>query len=217
MDTTGIKLDTDVLNRIEAIKPRYIPLSSFIALLLDRVVNDEVANLTLPPLQSPHHHPTINEERIERGKEGLNESEANVHKGRKGERKETKTKRYQFVVPDALDWCKGDLTTYWKEAKTGKKTEHAAKLLFSEVEKIASNYSQSIALEQIALATANSWESITLKNYERFGLAPNVSKQTKEPESKHPAYKVFKASDIYGDQGPTTNPVMQSLLNGTSL
>ena len=79
MDTTGIKLDTDVLNRIEAIKPRYIPLSSFIALLLDRVVNDEVANLTLPPLQSPHHHPTTKEERIEREKEGLNESEANVH------------------------------------------------------------------------------------------------------------------------------------------
>ena len=214
MDTTGIKLDTDVLNRIEAIKPRYIPLSSFIALLLDRVVNDEVANLTLPPLQSPHHHPTIREERIEREREGLNESEANVQKGRERERKGNKTKRYQFLVPDSLDWCQGDLTTYWKEGKTGKKTEHAAKLLFSEVEKIASNYSQSIALEQIALATANSWESITLKNYERFGLAPNVSKQTKEPEFKHPAYQEFKASDVYGDKGPTTNPVMQSLLNG---
>ena len=214
MDTTGIKLDTDVLNRIEAIKPRYIPLSSFIALLLDRVVSDEVANLTLPPLQSPHHQPTLNEERIEREREGLNESEANVHKGRGRERKENKTKRYQFVVPHTLDFCKGDLTTYWKEGKTGKKTEHAAKLLFLEVAKIAANYSESIALEQIALATANSWESITLKNYERFGLAPNVSKQTKEPESKHPAYKVFKASDVYGEQGPTTNPVMQSLLNG---
>lgn len=217
MDTTGIKLDTDVLNRIEAIKPRYIPLSSFIALLLDRVVNDEVANLTLPPLQSPHHHPTIREERIEREREGLNESEANVHKGRERERKENKTKRYQFVVPDYLDWCQGDLTTYWKEGKTGKKTEHAAKLLFSEVEKIASNYSQSIALEQIALATANSWESITLKNYERFGLAPNVSKQTKEDENLHPSRIVYKASDFYGDKAPTTNPVMQSLLNGKPL
>ena len=217
MDTTGIKLDTDVYNRMEAKKPRYLTTSGFIALLLDVHDKGTVAGLTLPPLQSPHQQPTLNEERIEREKEGLNESEANVHKGRKGERKENKTKRYQFVVPDSLDWCQGDLTTYWKEAKTGKKTEHAAKLLFSEVEKIASNYSQSIALEQIALATANSWESITLKNYERFGLAPNVSKQTKEPETQHPAYKVFKASDVYGDKGPTTNPVMQSLLNGTSL
>ena len=214
MDTTGIKLDTDVYNRMEAKKPRYLTTSGFIALLLDVHDKGTVAGLTLPPLQSPQHTHPLREERIEREKEGLNESEANVHKGRKGERKETKTKRYQFLVPDALDWCKGDLTTYWKEGKTGKKTEHAAKLLFSEVEKIASNYSQSIALEQIALATANNWESITLKNYERFGLAPNVSKQTKEPESKHPAYKDYKASDVYGDQGPTTNPVMQSLLNG---
>ena len=214
MDTMSIKLDADVYNSMEAKKPRYLSTSGFIALVLEIHDKGEVAGLTLPPLQSPHHQPTLNEERIEREREGLNESEANVHKGRKGERKENKTKRYQFVVPDELDFCKGDLTTYWKEGKTGKKTEHAAKLLFLEVAKIAANYSESIALEQIALATANSWESITLKNYERFGLAPNVSKQTKEPESKHPAYKVFKASDVYGDQGPTTNPVMQSLLNG---
>ena len=212
MDTTGIKLDTDVYNRMEAKKPRYLTTSGFIALLLDVHDKGEVAGLTLPPLQSPHHHPTINKERIERDREGLNESEANVHKGRERERKETTTKRFNFVVPEFLDWCQGDLTTYWKEAKTGKKTQHAAKLLFSEVEKIAANYSQAIALEQIALATANSWESITLKNYERFGLAPNVSKQAKEPEPLHPAYKVFKAPDQR--QAPTTNPVMQSLLNG---
>ena len=214
MDTMSIKLDADVYNSMEAKKPRYLSTSGFIALVLEIHDKGEVAGLTLPPLQSPQHTHPLREERIEREKEGLNESEANVHKGRKGERKETKTKRYQFVVPDALDWCKGDLTTYWKEGKTGKKTEHAAKLLFSEVEKIASNYSQSIALEQIALATANSWESITLKNYERFGLAPNVSKQTKEDENLHPSRIVYKASDFYGDKGPTTNPVMQSLLNG---
>ena len=214
MDTMSIKLDADVYNSMEAKKPRYLSTSGFIALVLEIHDKGEVAGLTLPPLQSPQHTHPLREERIEREKEGLNESEANVQKGRKGERKETKTKRFNFLVPDALDWCQGDLTTYWKEGKTGKKTEHAAKLLFSEVEKIASNYSQSIALEQIALATANSWESITLKNYERFGLAPTVSKQTKEPEFKHPAYKEFKASDVYGDKWPTTNPVMQSLLNG---
>ena len=214
MDTMSIKLDADVYNSMEAKKPRYLSTSGFIALVLEIHDKGEVAGLTLPPLQSPQHTHPLREERIEREKEGLNESEANVQKGRKGERKETKTKRFNFLVPDALDWCQGDLTTYWKEGKTGKKTEHAAKLLFSEVEKIASNYSQSIALEQIALATANSWESITLKNYERFGLAPNVSKQTKEDENLHPSRIVYKASDFYGDKGPTTNPVMQSLLNG---
>ena len=197
-----------------AIKPERKSQKDFLEDLVVIGINNWVDNLTLPPLQSPHHQPTLNEERIEREKEGLNESEANVHKGRKGERKENKTKRYQFLVPDYLDWCKGDLTTYWKEAKTGKKTEHAAKRLFLEIEKIANAYSQTIALEQIALETANSWESISLLNYMRYGLPPNVSKQTKEDENLHPSRIVYKASDFYGDKGPTTNPVMQSLLNG---
>jgi hypothetical protein len=178
------------------------------------VVDDEVANLTLPPLQSPHHTRAPKEERIEREREGLNESEANVHKGREGERKENKTKRFKFVVPESLDWCKGDLTTYWKEAKQGKRTSHAAKFLFNQIEKIEEAYGRSVALEQITLATAKGFESITLANYESFRPSPNSSKQAKEPETKHPAYKVFKASDVYGDRGPTTNPIIQGLING---
>ena len=212
MPTESVRIDDRVLEEALQRKPHYLSTTAFLSQIIDSSNKKEFASLPLPPLQSPHHHPTTKEERIEREREGLNESGANVHKGREGERKETKTKRFNFVVPDDLDWCQGDLTTYWKEAKTGKKTQHAAKLLFSEVEKIAANYSKSIALEQIALATANSWESITLKNYERFGLAPNVSKQAKEPDPQHGPYKVFKASDM--ERGPTTNPVMQSLLNG---
>ena len=212
MPTESVRIDDKVLEEALQRKPHYLSTTAFLSQIIDSSNKKEFASLPLPPLQSPHHHPTTKEERIEREREGLNESEANVHKGRERERKGNKTKRYQFLVPDSLDWCQGDLTTYWKEAKTGKKTEHAAKRLFLEIEKIATNYSQSIALEQIALATANGWESITLINYERFGLAPNVSKQTKEPEPLHPAYKVFKAPEQR--QAPTTNPVMQSLLNG---
>tara|TARA_Y100001963_G_scaffold40578_1_gene56865 strand:+ start:1075 stop:1707 length:633 start_codon:yes stop_codon:yes gene_type:complete len=210
MATESVRIDDRVLEEALQRKPHYLSTTAFLSQIIDSSNKKEFASLTLPPLQSPHHHPTINEERFERDREGLNESEANVHKGRERERKENKSKPYNFVVPDFLDWCQGDLTTYWKEAKSGKKTQYAAKLLFLEVEKIASNYSQSIALEQIALATANGWESITLKNYERFGLPPNVPKQAKEPEPKHPAYKVFKAPET----GPTVNPVMKSLLNG---
>ena len=216
MDTMSIKLDADVYNSMEAKKPRYLSTSGFIALVLEIHDKGEVAGLTLPPLQSPHHHPTINEERIEREKEGLNESEANVHKGRKGERKETKTKRYQFVVPDALDWCQGDLTTFWKEGrkKNAPKTEHAANYLFNQIEKIEKDFGRHTALNQIAQATANGWTSITHANAVRYASNIANDKQKQEDDNLHPSRKVFKASDIYGDQGPTTNPVMQSLLNG---
>ena len=205
-----------------AIKPERKSQKDFLEDLVVIGINNWVANLTLPPLQSPHHQPTLNEKnekRIEREKEGLNESEANVHKGRKGERKENKTKRYQFVVPDALDWCQGDLTTFWNEGrkKNSPKTEHAANYLFNQIEKIEKDFGRSFALEQIAQATANGWTSITHANAVRYASNIANAKQTKEFDPQHGPYKVFKASDIYGDQGPTTNPVMQSLLNGKPL
>jgi len=216
MDTMSIKLDADVYNSMEAKKPRYLSTSGFIALVLEIHDKGEVAGLTLPPLQSPHHQPTLNEERIEREKEGLNESEANVHKGRKGERKETKTKRYQFVVPDVLDWCQGDLTTFWKEGrkKNAPKTEHAANYLFNQIEKIEKDFGRHTALNQIAQATANGWTSITHANAVRYASNIANDKQKQEDDNLHPSRKVYKASDFYGDKGPTTNPVMQSLLNG---
>jgi hypothetical protein len=56
-----------------------------------------------------------------------------------------------------------------------------------------------------------------MNKYEKLGLPVANHKQTKEDENLHPSRIVYKASDFYGDQAPTTNPVMQSLLNGTSL
>ncbi len=39
-----------------------------------------------------------------------------------------------------------------------------------------------------------------MNKYEKLGLPVANHKQTKEPKSKHPAYKVFKASDLsYND------------------
>ena len=195
-------------------KPQHKSQKDFLEDLVVIGLNNWVASLTLPPLQSPHHTPPLNEERIEREREGLNESEANVHKGRERERKENKTKRYKFVVPDSLDWCKGDLMTYWKEAKTGKKTEHAANYLFSELEKIEKEFGQSFVLEQIALATAKGFQSITHANAKRFASNVANPKQKQGDDNSHPSRQVFKASDFYGDQGPSFNPVMQSLING---
>ena len=199
-----------------AIKPERKSQKDFLEDLVVIGINNWVDNLTLPPLQSPHHQPTLNEERIEREKEGLNESEANVHKGRERERKENKTKRFKFVVPDALDWCQGDLTTFWKEGrkKNAPKTEHAANYLFNEIEKIEKDFGRHTALNQIAQATANGWTSITHANAVRYASNIANDKQKQEDDNLHPSRKVYKASDFYGDKGPTTNPVMQSLLNG---
>ena len=77
---------------------------------------------------------------------------------------------FKFVVPPDLDWCKEPLLTYWKEGKSGKKSKHAAALLFGGLRSISEKYGQPVVLEQLELATAKGFDNITLKNYEQFGV-----------------------------------------------
>ena len=127
--------------------------------------------------------------------------------------KKAKKTRYEINVPVDLDWCEQRILEFW-EVKKKNKTENAANFLFAQLNAIKEKYGEQVVLDQLELATAEGFQSITMNKYEKLGLPVANHKQTKEPESKHPAYQVFKASDVYGDQGPTTNPVMQSLLNG---
>tara|TARA_R100001594_G_scaffold833_1_gene3413 strand:+ start:1036 stop:1671 length:636 start_codon:yes stop_codon:yes gene_type:complete len=211
MATQTVGLDTEVVERIEAIKPKYLSLSGFITLYLDIIESGQVAGLTLPPLQSPHLQHSLNNNQIDRRVEGLDAWPLpSSHEGRREERKITTKKRtpYKFEVPETLDFCKADLETYWNEAKTGKKTAYAAKFLFEQLLKIKNAYGQSTVLEQIELATAKGFESITMNQYEKFGLPSATPKQ--EPEPLHPAYKVFKAPDP--SEGPTTNEILKDLI-----
>ena len=77
---------------------------------------------------------------------------------------------FKFVVPPDLDWCKEPLLTYWKEGKSGKKSKHAAALLFNGVRSIAEKYGERVVLDQLELATAKGFDNLTLKNYEQFGV-----------------------------------------------
>ena len=204
------EIHPSIVDRVMSLKPEHKTGIDFLEDLIVRGLNAGVADLTLPPLQSPHTPTKENKHSVEvervRDREGLDGCrEASGYKGRERERE---NKRYVFEVPDSLDWCKDQVEVYWKEAKVGKKTKHAAALLFTELEKIKSTYGEAIALEQIALATANNWKSITAVNYERMCL-PKLKNYPKEPEAKHPAYKEWK--DPYLDQ-PSTNDVIKDLL-----
>ena len=184
------ELHQSIVSRVLAVKPEHKSATAFLEDLVVKGLNAGFADLTLPPLQSPHTSQIKNNNQEHeglRGKEGLGGCrEANGYKGREGEKG---SKRFVFEVPDSLEWCKDELLVYWKEAKAGKKTIHAANLLFNELEKIESKYGKPVALEQIGLATANNWKSITAVNYERN--MPSFKKAI-EPEIIHPAQKEFK-------------------------
>tara|TARA_R100000655_G_scaffold14711_1_gene33091 strand:- start:283 stop:915 length:633 start_codon:yes stop_codon:yes gene_type:complete len=209
MPTESVRIDDRVLEEALQRKPHYLSTTAFLSQIIDSSNKKEFANLTLPPLQSPHHNPPLRKERFGREREGLNESEANVHKGREREGKENKTIRFQFVVPDSLDWCKGDLTTFWKvgKKKGTPKNSYAAEYLFNQIEKIEKDFGRSFVLEQIAQATAKGWQSITHSNAVKF--ADGIAKDKYKHEPKHPAYMEWK--DPYLNP-PLTNEVLDELI-----
>ena len=120
-----------------------------------------------------------------------------------------KEKRFCFSVPTDLSDFKADLLDYWRNHKSGKKSEAAAKILISGCRKIKELYGDAALKEQLELAKGYGWENITLKNYERYGL--NQKAAAKEPEPRHPAYRVFTADNGFGDDDPTTNPILEEL------
>ena len=110
--------------------------------------------------------------------------------------KKIQEKRFLFAVPPDLSDYKADLLDYWRNHKSGKKSEAAAKIMIGGCRKIKELYGDAALREQLELAKGYGWENITLKNYERYGLNPKAA--AKEPEHRHPAYR--DASEVLAEQ-----------------
>ena len=89
------------------------------------------------------------------------------------------------------------IRAYWA-AKPKTKTAAAWSILMRELNKINDQYGSDVLEEQLLQAEANRWQSITLKNYEQFGVnTPHRPGQSPEPEFKHPAHEVFTAAEPF--------------------
>lgn len=83
--------------------------------------------------------------------------------------------RWKKEVPPVLD-CHSDLILAFWDSKAGAKSEAAWKLLMTELKKIQENYDDRALRDQLELAAASRWKSVTLKNYEQFGLKKPMGK-----------------------------------------
>ena len=216
------ELHPDIMQQVEMSKPFYLSTTTFLNYLVVQGLNAGIDDLTIKSLHLLQDNKNLLEQELETKQDvqGLRDCdlarpyEEDLRKELTN--KKAKKTRYEINVPPDLDWCKQRILEFW-EVKKKNKTENAANFLFAQLNAIKEKYGEQIVLDQLELATAEGFQSITMNKYEKLGLPVATHKQTKEPDPQHGPYKVFKASDIYGDQGPTTNPVMQSLLNGTSL
>ena len=213
------ELHPEIMQQVEMSKPFYLSTTTFLNYLVVQGLNAGIDDLTVKSLHLLQDNKNLLEQELETKQDvqGLRDCdlarpyEEDLRKELTN--KKAKKTRYEINVPPDLDWCKQRILEFW-EVKKKNKTENAANFLFAQLNAIKEKYGEQVVLDQLELATAEGFQSITMNKYEKLGMPVTTHKQNKEPETQHPAYKVFKASDVYGDQGPTTNPVMQSLLNG---
>jgi len=99
-------------------------------------------------------------------------------------------------VPDDLKWCAEALDYFWKH-KSGPRTEPAMHMLFSQITKMAERYNRQTVHEQLQLGAANSWQSVNLQHYERYGLPKGATPTEAEaPRSNAGAYHDFTADRL---------------------
>jgi len=170
-------------------KPSYMSMTAFINYSLEThfLGVDACDTLKIP-----------NEREREIKKEGGILSNTNrVPNSINKEKENLKKKRFKFsadLIPFELESASSLIVDFW-HSKKGKKTEAAFNLLMGEkgLIGIKKKYGEDAVKDQITLAIANEWQSITLKNYETFART-KTSSWNPEPTTGHPAQRVFTAS-----------------------
>ena len=136
-------------------------------------------------------------ERKKEKREGTLSNTNRVSNSINKEKENFKKTRFKFskdLIPFELQSLSTLISDFWY-TKKGKKTEAAFDLLMSEkgLLGIKKEYGEDAARDQLTLAIANEWQSITKKNYETFSKTKTPS-WNPEPTTGHPAQRVFTAS-----------------------
>ena len=98
-------------------------------------------------------------------------------------------------VPDELAQHHELIDEFWR-VKKGSKSQTAWNLLMTELKKIQAAYDDERLEEQLGLAINGLWNSVTLRNLQRFET-PKEKAAKEEP--KHPASRVFTADHGFGE------------------
>ena len=150
MPTTTIRVDADLLQRVEDVKPSYLSTTGFFQLLAEKGLQGvtRLDGATEPASGQPS---------LGRSPSKSSSSSSNARA------------LFAKEIPGNLFAHEALIQNYWK-AKPKTKTEPAWKLLIRELTKIQEAHGDKVVINQLVQAEANRWQSITLRNYEQFGL-----------------------------------------------
>ena len=185
MSKTRPILDRSLIDKITAIKPKYITTNGFINMLLEDAYNERVnkkVNLTNNIDYIYTDNKDLEDKKLER-----KEQKEKINKKEKQEK----------IVPDDLKHIESLILEFWK-TKKGSKSIEAWKRQNSEYRKFIEKYGDDVLKDQLdAGILAGTWKGCTIKNYEE--QQQRINRFNKEPEqtTMHPNQKVAEF-DEYG-------------------
>ena len=189
MPANSTRIAPELIKACEAKKPSWLSTTSFV----NEMISKGLATLdTCDTLKVPNER-----ERETKKSEGTLSNTKKVPNSINKEKENFKKTRFKFspdLIPFELVSLSSLIVDFW-HTKKGKKTEAAFDLLMGEkgLIGIKKKYGEDAVKDQITLAIANEWQSITLQNYETFAKAKTTS-WNPEPTTGHPAQRVFTAS-----------------------
>ena len=181
MSKTRPILDKSLIDKIIAIKPKYITTNGFINTLLEDAYNDRVnknANLTNNVDYIYTDNKDLEDKKLERKEE---------------KEKINKKEKQEKIVPDDLKHLELPILDFWK-VKKGSKSIQAWKQQIKECRKFIDKYGEKVLLDQLdAGILAGSWKGCTIKNYESI---QKINSKFMEDEKVHPNQKVAEFDEF---------------------
>ena len=162
MPALNVRVDQELWSALEAQKPHFLSSTAYLNLIIHQAV-DGGFTLGKPTAERREVLPSKAVNKEKDVEISLRAEEAHIPAAAIKKAKPT------HDVPGCLFPHEDLIRSYWK-AKPKTKTQAAWDLLMRELTKIQDNYGDDVVRDQLVLAEAQRFQSITLKNYEQFGV-----------------------------------------------
>ena len=193
MSKTRPTIEQSLIDKIAAIKPKYITTNGFIHMLLEDAYNDRVnkkQNLT----NNVDYIYTNNKE-LEDKKLDNKSIDKDLERKEQKEKINKKEKQEKNIPNDLKDF-QTLIDDFWK-VKKGSKSIQAWKLQITEYRKFIDKYGEQVLRDQLeAGILAGTWKGLKMSHYEE--QMKRVKRFDKEPEKEviHPAQRVVQFDEM---------------------
>jgi hypothetical protein len=189
MTTTRPTIDRSLIDKISAIKPKYVTTNGFINMLLEEAYNAKIQkeeNLTDDVTYIYKDNKELEEQEQDKKELEAKEQKEKINKKEKQEK----------IIPEDLLHLQTLIDDFWK-VKKGSKSLQAWKLQITEYRKFIDKYSEQILKDQLeAGILAGTWKGLKLSHYEEQQQRMNRFNKEPETSAMHPNQKVVQFDDM---------------------